>query len=635
MTRNKILAWAAALCLMWNAGYAAGTTVPLNAAPATKIFRLMGGDRYLTAVEISKQGWPLGAETVVLTTGADFPDALSAAPLARKVNAPILLVQADRAGSATLDEVKRLAAKKAYIIGGTGVISELIVKQLASIGISSVRLAGENRFDTSLAVAQEVGLSKGLFITGGADYHDALSVASIAAAKGMPILLAPERDLTPAQQEFVAKGNIPATYIIEDDGWNAVPEAVVDRFPDCEIISEATSYERNISVLERFREDLDYSTLYVATGRDFPDALAAAALAAQGPYGIILLEDAAWPDVSSFIANKAAGTFYILGGYGAVEASMEERIRAGVYDIAAIDDIYQSIRQKDKYALPPTVVAMLTNGVMADVRVQWDLIAVDTSRLGTSYYAGHVQGYSKTIQLALTIVPTDTYTIQAITAETVLGKAYDFPKTVHVIKSDGSTQDLPVTWSSASVTTIPSKTGSFTYQGTVAGISQKVKLTLKVSSDVKITFKDPLLDGLIHSYLAKDWGDALYKSDVLEIESLTARSEPLTNISGLENLTNLKFLDLRYNKLSTISSLTKLTNLQTLLLDGNELTAVSSLKSLTNLEVLSLKDNKIKDFKPLKDLTRLKQLYLEDNATKDYAPLAPIYKNLIAKDFDM
>ncbi|MDR3288723.1 MAG: leucine-rich repeat protein [Peptococcaceae bacterium] len=610
-------------------------TAPVAASPTTLIYRVMGSDRYLTAVAVSQKGWELGAGTVVLTTGENFPDALSAAPLALKYAAPILLTESDRLGSATLAEIKRLEAKKAYIVGGTGVISEIVERQLAPMGVACVRIAGQDRFETSLLVAKEVGVSKGIFVTGGADYHDALAAASIAAIKNMPVLLVPSGDLTEAQKEFLEKSKIPATYIVNDTEGRTISEQVVEQFPEAEIISGDTSYERNVNLLERFLPDLDFSTIYAATGKNFPDALAASALASKNHNAIIMLEDDVPQPVISFLNTKAVGTFNILGGYGAVPLVMEDKLRAQSLEIAAIEDIYQSIQSKQKYTLPETVVAMLTNNVMTDVRVTWDLVSVDTSRLGTSYYMGKVNGYKKTIQLALSIVPADTYTINAITAETILGRSYDFPATVKVVKSDYTTQDLPVTWSSSAVTTIPSKAGTFTYQGTVEGISQKVKLTLKVVADAKITFKDVTVDRYMRLHVNKSSTDTLYKSDVIDLEYLDLSDNGIEDISGLEYLTNLKFLNLNYNRITKVTSLNKLTNLGTLLLTNNLVTDVASLKSMTKLEVLSLKNNKVKDFTALKSLTALKQLYLEYNATTDYTPLALIYKNLIAKDFDL
>ena len=59
-------------------------------AAGDPIPRIYGGDRYETAVKVSRVGWDQGS-TVILTRGDDFADALAGTPLAYAKDAPILL----------------------------------------------------------------------------------------------------------------------------------------------------------------------------------------------------------------------------------------------------------------------------------------------------------------------------------------------------------------------------------------------------------------------------------------------------------------------------------------------------------------------------------------------------------------
>ena len=52
---------------------------------------LRGIDRYETALAVSRHAFTPGVGAVVLATGEDFPDALSAAPLAAAYGGPVLL----------------------------------------------------------------------------------------------------------------------------------------------------------------------------------------------------------------------------------------------------------------------------------------------------------------------------------------------------------------------------------------------------------------------------------------------------------------------------------------------------------------------------------------------------------------
>ena len=55
---------------------------PLESTAASSADRLSGADRYATAVAVSKETFEPGVPIVFLASGVDYPDALSAAPLA-------------------------------------------------------------------------------------------------------------------------------------------------------------------------------------------------------------------------------------------------------------------------------------------------------------------------------------------------------------------------------------------------------------------------------------------------------------------------------------------------------------------------------------------------------------------------
>src|SRR5699024_6856343 len=79
--------------------------------------RINGDSRYDTAVEISQAGWE-SADTVVLTRGDEYADALTGVPLAKQLDAPILLTRTHRLVESTLAEIERLGAKEVVILGG-------------------------------------------------------------------------------------------------------------------------------------------------------------------------------------------------------------------------------------------------------------------------------------------------------------------------------------------------------------------------------------------------------------------------------------------------------------------------------------------------------------------------------------
>lgn len=608
------------------------------AAPSTQ--RLMGNDRYQTAVAVSNEGWPDGADTAILTTGENFPDALSAAPLAHKLNAPILLTGFSNLNSDTALELKRLKVKKVYLIGGTGVISGNIESQLALMGIEWARLAGDDRFGTALQVAKEVGVNQGIFVTTGLDFPDALSIAPVAAAQGMPILLVPQDSLTPLIEDYISKNTISNTYIL--NGNNELNDRVISQFPAAEVITGSDPYERNINLIKRFKDKLDFDTLYFATGKDYPDALSASALAPKKHSVVILLQDKIIPyPVRDFLSSKIVNKINILGGYEVINNAVEDNLRALPAQIASITSIYDTVTEKQKYDLPKTVTVTKTNGLREEATVDWKLSFVNTNRAGTYVYEGTVKGYHGYAYLTLTVKPVISK-VDNITAEIVQGSSYSFPSSVTATMSDGTVQEFPVSWKSNFATL--NKVGTFSFQGSLVESTQKVNLTLKVSEDAKISFKDHNLEWVVRDIIGKTNGsETIYKSDVLGIIHLNAGGHGITDLTGLEIFANLNYLDLGHNALNgtKLTPLQKLTNLETLMLNDNvdpqgyALSDFTALKSLTMLTYLDVRDNAIADFTPLKGLTRLTSLFLEHNATTDYSAVRAYYNNLSGKDFSL
>lgn len=78
-----------------------------------------------------------------------------------------------------------------------------------------------------------------------------------------------------------------------------------------------------------------------------------------------------------------------------------------------------------------------------------------------------------------------------------------------------------------------------------------------------VTFPDTNLEKLIREEIKKPKGD-IYKSDIEGIKSLIAVDSGITNIDGIENVTNLTDLNLAHNNISDITAISSLTNLASL-----------------------------------------------------------------------
>lgn len=114
--------------------------------------RAGGLERVGTAIEASRLAFPDGADVVVLADSRSFPDALTEAPLAAALGAPLLLVD-EALPEPTMAELDRLGAGSAVVVGGASAVPSAVEAQLAEAGVAVERLAGDTRFDTAAAVA--------------------------------------------------------------------------------------------------------------------------------------------------------------------------------------------------------------------------------------------------------------------------------------------------------------------------------------------------------------------------------------------------------------------------------------------------------------------------------------------------
>ncbi|MCA0991273.1 cell wall-binding repeat-containing protein [Guptibacillus hwajinpoensis] len=90
--------------------------------------RYSGKDRFGTAAKVATELNP--SNHVFVATGMDFADALAGSVLAARQEATVLLVQPDKLPETTKEAVGMLKANEFTILGGTGAVSEQVVKEM-------------------------------------------------------------------------------------------------------------------------------------------------------------------------------------------------------------------------------------------------------------------------------------------------------------------------------------------------------------------------------------------------------------------------------------------------------------------------------------------------------------------------
>lgn len=267
------------------------TTTKTSAAELAKITRICGVDRYQTAVKISQNGWKSGSDYAILASGEDYADALCATSLAKAKDAPIFLTKKNSLNEETLKELKRLGAKKVYIIGGDGSISEEMENEVKSVVKNTERLQGKDRYETSVKIAEKLGESNKVILTSGEGYADALSIAPVAAIKGIPVVLTKVRELPTSTKEYIKSIGATTTYVI--GGTAAISDTVKNLVPSPERIYGQDRFETNSEIIKAFAIEFDFENAYVAlglgsTGKEFADGLSASALSAKNRAPVIL-----------------------------------------------------------------------------------------------------------------------------------------------------------------------------------------------------------------------------------------------------------------------------------------------------------------------------------------------------------
>ncbi|WPC42239.1 cell wall-binding repeat-containing protein [Clostridium sp. JS66] len=286
------------------------------------------------------------AKNVILVNGYGYADAVSATPLAKLLGAPILLT----AGGDTLESevaatIQNLGASNIYIVGGKGVVSTSIENTLKS-KYTVERIAGvkdTTRMGTNAEVAKKVlslsGQKSAVLVNGQDGYADALSVASIAAQKGYPVLFGTSQMIYSTVKDVITSNSLS---ILAVGGEGVLPQSVVDTVSGKKITSNAADrFATNLAVLDYFKNNggLDFSTVYIAAGGatddQFADALVASAAAAKTGSPLVLTGVGASVSqaqaAQAYINLNAADSskLMIIGGTASVSQEIQSALSSG------------------------------------------------------------------------------------------------------------------------------------------------------------------------------------------------------------------------------------------------------------------------------------------------------------------
>ena len=280
-----------------------GITTPADAAaPLVSLQRLAGATRYETATSIAaryvadrgRESPSVEVDTVVLTSGEDrhFGYALAVPPLARNLDAPLLITPPDELPSTVSRFLDNNDIDRVVIVGGPDVVSSSIDSQLRDEGYDTDRISGGDAYATAVSVAEQVGSTAGrpgsydrygptVLIATGENFADALALGALAYEGQHPVLLTPRAELHSEVAGFLRSADV--DHAIIAGGTAAVSRSVEDAIEDLGVSVQRLAGDDRYETATEIAEELvdsgnasrcfDGSAVGLAHGRRSPDAI--------------------------------------------------------------------------------------------------------------------------------------------------------------------------------------------------------------------------------------------------------------------------------------------------------------------------------------------------------------------------
>jgi len=289
------------------------------------ITRLSGASRYETAIQVSKQYSP-GVPAVFVATGTNFPDALSAAAAAASVGGPLLLTTPTSLPASVKTEIQRLAPAKIFVIGGTGAVSASVATELAKIA-PVTRYGGATRYDTGLKIVKGTfSSSTSAILATGRSFPDALAATGVAGTLNAPVILVDGVQPTLTSATLATLSSLGVKDVIIAGGTGVVSTGIVTQLRNkgytVTRYGGADRYATAALLNSHFFPKGSSDTMFLATGTNFPDALAGAALAGRLGAPLYITTPGCVPasiydSVSALAPTKTA----VLGGTAVVSSN--------------------------------------------------------------------------------------------------------------------------------------------------------------------------------------------------------------------------------------------------------------------------------------------------------------------------
>lgn len=320
-----------------------------NGKDTLNVFRTAGNNRYQTSAYLSKIFSSETTNTVIITSGENFPDALTATALAGAYSAPILLTEKSQLSTDVINRIREIKPEFAFIIGGEASVSIGIEDKLDEMGLSVARIAGVDRYKTANKIASAMIDKKGasfVFIVNGRNFADALSISTVAYREKAIILLSDgnslpgnQLDILEGLHDIVIVGGESAVSkdlenFLKNERNNVLRISGNDRFETAfnfaTFSTQDPKYKNQNVNLEPFEKIFSTNVCPIfVNGLNFADALSAAPWGANENSAIYLTPSNTLPDIITEnidVFKDVLFYFRIAGGIKAVSKEVENAL---------------------------------------------------------------------------------------------------------------------------------------------------------------------------------------------------------------------------------------------------------------------------------------------------------------------
>lgn len=320
-----------------------------NGKDTLNVFRTAGNNRYQTSAYLSKIFSSETTNMVIITSGENFPDALTATALAGAYSAPILLTEKSQLSTDVINRIREIKPEFAFIIGGEASVSIGIEDKLDEMGLSVARIAGVDRYKTANKIANTMIDKKGasfVFIVNGGNFADALSISAVAYREKAIILLSDgnslpgnQLDILEGLHDIVIVGGESAVSkdlenFLKNQRNNVLRISGNDRFETAfnfaTFSTQDPKYKNQNVNLEPFEKIFSTNVCPIfVNGLNFADALSAAPWGANENSAIYLTPSNTLPDIITEnidVFKNVLFYFRIAGGIKAVSKEVENAL---------------------------------------------------------------------------------------------------------------------------------------------------------------------------------------------------------------------------------------------------------------------------------------------------------------------